>query len=42
MITMELQVLDIGKTKSRNEGVVKIKGYYGNPNCRLIEHIFKK
>ncbi|MAI28992.1 MAG: hypothetical protein CMP38_02165 [Rickettsiales bacterium] len=26
--------------KSRNEGVVKIKGYYGNPNCRLIEHIY--
>ena len=28
--------------KSRNEGVVKIKGYYGNPNCRLIEHIYLK
>ena len=26
--------------KSRNEGVVKIKGYYGNPNCRLIEHVY--
>ena len=28
--------------KSRNEGVVKIKGHYGNPNCRLIEHIYLK
>ena len=28
--------------KSRNEGVVKIKGYYGNPNCRLIEHVYLK
>ncbi len=28
--------------KSRNEGVVKIKGYYGSPNCRLIEHIYLK
>ena len=26
--------------KSRNEGVVKIKGYYGNSDCRLIEHIY--
>ena len=49
-----LRILEIndnnGKTKtgywknpkSRNEGVVKIKGYYGNPNCRLIEHIYLK
>ena len=22
------------------EGVIKIKGYYGDPECRLIEHIF--
>ncbi len=26
--------------KSRNEGVVKIKGYYGNSDCRLIENIY--
>ena len=25
---------------SGNEGVVKIKGHYGDPECRLIEHIF--
>ena len=25
---------------SGNEGVIKIKGYYGDPECRLIEHIF--
>ena len=25
---------------SGNEGVIKIKGYYGHPNCRLIEHIY--
>ena len=27
---------------SGNEGVVKIKGYYGDPECRLIEHIFSQ
>ena len=26
--------------KSGNTGVIKIKGYYGKPNCRLIEHIY--
>ena len=26
--------------KSGNNGVIKIKGYYGKPNCRLIEHIY--
>ena len=26
--------------KSGNNGVIKIKGYYGQPNCRLIEHIY--
>jgi len=26
--------------KSGSKGVVKIKGYYGKPNCRLIEHIY--
>ena len=26
--------------KSGNEGVIKIKGYYGSPECRLIEHIY--
>ena len=26
--------------KSGNEGVVVIKGYYGGPECRLIEHTF--
>ncbi len=26
--------------KSRNEGVIKIKGFYGNSDCRLIEHIY--
>ena len=26
--------------KSGNTGVIKIKGYYGQPNCRLIEHIY--
>ena len=26
--------------KSRNEGVIKVKGHYGSPSCRLIEHIF--
>ena len=28
------------KSKSGNTGVIKIKGYYGKPNCRLIEHIY--
>ena len=26
--------------KSGNTGVIKIKGYYGKPNCRLIEHVY--
>ena len=26
--------------KSGNKGVVKIKGYYGSPECRLIENIY--
>ena len=26
--------------KSGNEGVVVIKGHYGGPECRLIEHTF--
>ena len=26
--------------KSRNEGVIRIKGFYGNSDCRLIEHIY--
>ncbi|MFL2679920.1 MAG: hypothetical protein ACJ0GH_06060 [Alphaproteobacteria bacterium] len=26
--------------KSGNEGLIKIKGYYGDPECRLVEHIF--
>ena len=26
--------------KSGNRGVIKIKGHYGTPECRLIEHIF--
>ena len=26
--------------KTGNEGVIKIKGHYGSPECRLIEHIF--
>ena len=26
--------------KTGNEGLIKIKGYYGDPECRLIEHIF--
>ena len=23
-----------------SSGVIKIKGYYGKPNCRLIEHVY--
>ena len=26
--------------KSGNRGVIKIKGHFGKPECRLIEHIF--
>ena len=26
--------------KSGNKGVVKIRGYYGSPECRLIENIY--
>ena len=26
--------------KSGNTGVIKIQGYYGKPNCRLIEHVY--
>ena len=26
--------------KSGNKGVVKIKGYFGSPECRLIENIY--
>ncbi len=28
--------------KSGNKGVVKIKGYFGSPECRLIENIYVK
>ena len=28
--------------KSGNKGVVKIKGHFGSPECRLIENIFLK
>lgn len=28
--------------KSGNKGVVKIKGYFGSPECRLIENIYLK
>ncbi len=28
--------------KSGNNGVVKIKGYFGSPECRLIENIYLK
>jgi surface antigen len=28
--------------KSGNRGVVKIVGYYGSPECRLIENIYVK
>ena len=27
---------------SGNEGVIKIKGYFGDPECRLIEHIYSQ
>ena len=28
--------------KSGNKGVIKIKGYFGSPECRLIENVFIK
>ena len=28
--------------KSGNKGVIKIKGYFGSPECRLIENIYVK
>lgn len=26
--------------KSGNEGLIRVKGYFGDPECRLIEHIY--
>ena len=43
MIITELQILGIGKIqKAEMKVLLKLKGHYGNPNCRLIEHIYLK
>ncbi len=28
--------------KTGHEGIIKISGYYGDPECRLLEHIYVK
>ena len=40
MIIINRLTQDIGKSKSGNKGVIIIKGHYGTPECRLLEHTF--